>query len=485
MLTEATPDSGVVEVERLLLLAWIAGSRKQLDEARSWLRQAREGPYPAAALQTWTERVEQRLHGEMPAGEGTGNVPSILRAFLKGQEARWQGRGEEAIAAYRTALDSPAKPFARYALACLGQEDLAAVLASQPGWFLGVRCRARLARERFRRGEASSKEYLDALRHASDADYQDAAAEQFGRLATVLEQRQPEAASVRALVSLSIADVRARNAFRVALAVTVRRLPSAAARELLLEWSKCDDLNDEFRSLVGRQLLRWLLSAASDEEMRTAVVRLLPDEPLLTLVYQPAAPARDEPLLALRASSPSVRLWQAARTLGQPSTDPDRWSEEVRELRSHSRWKGLAQALLLQEAAQRGDVAAVLERLEEVEFWRSLRTPPRFILHALERLLAAQPGHPGWRHVLARWLPLWEQTELGAEGTTLAAHAGLTPLSSETAQPPPGVPDVPWFLHQAATVLRREDAIASLAFTRRALRTRPGPGDGSAGVSGT
>jgi hypothetical protein len=463
LLTEATPDSGVVEVERILLLAWIAGSRKQHDKARNYLSQAREGPYPAAALQTWTERVEQRLRGELPNEEGTGSVPSVLREFLRGQQLRLQGRREEAVSAHRAALDGPARPFACYALACLGQEDFAAVLASQPGWFLAVRCRARLAQERFRRGNASPAEYLDALRPAADAGYQDAAAEHFGRLAAFLQQRLTDAASVRELAADPNTDAPARNALRAALAMTARHLPSEAARDLLLEWSRRDDLNDELRALVGRQLLRLLLSGEGDAEMVSAVARLLPDEPLLTFANQPAP----------RAGNPALRLWQAALSLDQQSAGPERWREEVRELRSHSRWKGLAQALLLQEASRRGAVAAVLELLEEVEFWRGLQTPPRFVLRALETLVARQPGHPGWQRALARWLALWDKATLGAPGRSLAAHAGLMPLSGETAQPPPGVPTVPWFLHQAATALRREDAIAALAFTRRACALDP------------
>jgi hypothetical protein len=277
---------------------------------------------------------------------------------------------------------------------------------------------------------------------------------------------------VRELAAGPIADARSRNAFRAALAITALHLPSAAARELLLEWSKRDDLNDELRTLVGRQLLRLLLSGEGDEEMRSAAGRLLPDEPLLALVSHPTDPAR-EPLPALPVGTPSVRLWQAAQTLGRPSTEPERWREEVRELRSHTRWKGLAQALLLQEAARRGDVTTVLERLEELEFWRGLRVPPRFVLRCLEMLVAAQPGHPGWRRVLAGWLPLWDTSTLGTQGTTLAAHAGLEPLPGETAEPPPGIPAVPWFLHQAAVALRREDAISGLALTRRACAIDP------------
>ena len=84
---------------------------------------------------------------------------------------------------------------------------------------------------------------------------------------------------------------------------------------------------------------------------------------------------------------------------------------------------------------------------------------------ALESVAAA---HPSWRHSLSRWLQLWDLAALGAAGATLATQAGLTPVRGDTGQPPPGVPAVPWLLHQAARALGREEAIESLAFTRRA-----------------
>src|SRR5690348_2313888 len=92
LLTEAMPTSGVVWVEERLLLAWIAASQKQPDKARDLLRQAREGPYPAAALQAWTERVEERIGGERGGAVDTEQVPVAFHAFLKGQRARREGR---------------------------------------------------------------------------------------------------------------------------------------------------------------------------------------------------------------------------------------------------------------------------------------------------------------------------------------------------------------------------------------------------------
>ncbi len=327
LLSEVKPTSGVVWVEHRLLLAWIAVTQKQHDKGRDLLRQAREGPYPPSALQTWTALVEQRVRGESAGDEGAGRVPPALRDYLRGQQARLAGQAEQGIAAYRAALGSPvAQPFARYALACLGQDDLAALLASQPGLFLAVRCRARLAVERFRRREASSAEYLDVLQQAAVTGYEDAAAEHFRHLATALQQLQPDTAFVRELGASPNTDAAARNAFRAALELAMRRLPPAAARELFLEWSKRADLDEELRSLVGRQLLRvLLLDGASDDGASAAVECLLPGEPLLTLTGQPAAQARGlSPLLALRAGGAAIRLWQAAHTLAPKSAGPER-----------------------------------------------------------------------------------------------------------------------------------------------------------------
>ena len=447
LLAEAAPTSGVVWVERLLLLAWIAASQKQHDRAMELLQRASEGPFPAAALRAWMDWIERRGRGEI-IEESAETAWPPLRDFLAGQQARLQGRVEAAIAAYRAARESPlAQPFARYALACLGQEDAAALLASQPGLFLAVRCRARLAVERFRRREASPAECLDALQQAADNGYHDAAAEHFRHLAHVLHQRPADPSILRELAAAPLTDAAARNAFRAALEATVRHAPAAIAGALLHEWTQRADLDEELRALVSRQLLRCHLLSGERQ----------PSEDALRGLTLPAQ------------QTPAVQLTQAARALDSSSGVSEHWHEEVRPLRSQSRWKGLAQALLLQEAAQRGDVTAVLALLDEADAWRSLTAPPRFVLWALERLVAGQPSDPGWRRSLARWLQLWDVSALGAAGAALAAHAGLATLDAQTAEPPPGVPAVPWLLHQAARALGREDAGSALVWARRAL----------------
>jgi hypothetical protein len=472
LLLDAMPRSGVVWVERMLLLAWIAATQKQVEKARELVRQASTGPYPGAGLRNWTARIEQQLRGE---GRSEGErVPATVRNFVHGQQARREGRKEDAVTAYRAALGIPlAQPFARYALACLGQEDMAALLASQPGLFLAVRCRAWLAAERLRRREISPAEYLDALRHAEAHGYQDTAAEHFRRIAETLQQRQPDPTLVRELAEGPCEDAAGRNAFRAALELAVHRLPDAEARNRLLDWAKRTELPEELRTLVGRQLLRLWLRASEDEKLSAAVARLLPEEPLRMLVSRERQRPVQRTPVADASGSPAVRLWNRALRLDPQSADPQAWRDEVRELRTHPHWKGLAQALLLYEAALRGDTTGVLAILEEVDAWRGLRTPPRFVLSVLEYLVAAHPHHPGWRRGLARWLQLWAPSSLGSHDATLAAQAGLTPLRGDIAKPPAGAPAVPWLLHQAARALSRDDAIEALAFTRRALALDP------------
>ena len=141
----------------------------------------------------------------------------------------------------------------------------------------------------------------------------------------------------------------------------------------------------------------------------------------------------------------------------------------MRPLRSESRLRGLAQALLLQEAAQRGDASTVGALLDEVDPWRSFRSgPPRFVLHTLENVVTAQPAALVWKRSLGRWLQLWDAATLGPAGATLAALAGSTNTDAASAESPPGVPRVPWLLHQAVRALSRDDSEA-LIYARRAI----------------
>src|SRR5262249_17030604 len=142
----------------------------------------------------------------------------------------------------------------------------------------------------------------------------------------------------------------------------------------------------------------------------------------------------------------------------------------VASVRNQPRLQGLAQALLVSEAAQRGDVTEIAALLEDVDAWRGFHSgPPRFVLGALTSAVAAQPAHPAWRPSLGRWLQSWNPTPLAPEALRLAEIAGLTRPEPESAQPLPGQTPAPWFLHQAARAIGRDDYGSALVFVRRAL----------------
>ena len=478
LLDEAAPGSGVAQVERRLLLAWTLTTLKQYDRAGKQFEAAREGPYPAAALESWRVLLEGRRAGR-PATAAEAGRPPALTALLRGHEALGAGRSEEAAAAFREATPA-ALPFARYALACLGQDDPAAVLASQPGLFLALRCRAWAALDRFRQRQATPAELLDAVQQAASAGWKHPAADHFRRLAQALSLRQPTADDLRSFLAERPADpVARRNLSRAAVEIAVRRLPAAAALELLLEWSGSEDLADDLRPLLSRQLLRLLLmrrgaepASPPDEAVLAAVDRLSPGDGPAALVRSWLLPDTAAPLPAGADAPPIVRLWQAARAVVDGGSADDAWREEVRGLRSQGRLKGPAQALLLMEAAGRGDADAIAALLDETDAWRGFRSaPPRSVLEAVAAVVAAQPNHPGWRRGLARWVQVWDAAALGPMGATLAAQAGL-PAEGGSAVPPPGTPPAPWFLHRAARALGRDDAEA-LAYARRALQADP------------
>jgi hypothetical protein len=483
LLQEASPANGVVWVERYLLLAWAQAGGRQPERALASLRQAAQGPYPAAALRAWATLVEHRRRGTAPTPEEAGAAPT-LKDYLDGQRARLEGQSG-AAEAYRAALGSPAaQPFARYGLACLGQDDPAALLAAQPGLFLAVRCRARLALERFGRREISPAECLDALQQAATPGYRGEALDHFRRLAQALQQRQPALDELRALGAGGGEEdaARRRNFYRAALEQTVRRLPPGTALDLLLAWSQAGGMAEEteLRPALGRQLLRLVMlgrGAAPQavdgpraDAALAAVEALLPGEPLTALARVALRPGKADVPAAV-GEVPAARLWQAARSLaaGLPEADAERWRNEVRELRTEARLRRLAQALLLQEAAGRDDAGAVAALLEELDAWRGFGAgPPRFVLRAVESAVPARPDHPGWRRALGRWLQLWSPDALGPTGATLAVQAGLAQPPGD-AEPPAVAPAVPWLLHQAARALGREDAAAALTFVRRAL----------------
>ncbi|HZT80302.1 MAG TPA: hypothetical protein VFA26_08775 [Gemmataceae bacterium] len=475
LLEEAAPRGGVARVERCLLLAWALAALRQTEPAAEALKQAEEGPYPADALRAWRTLFELRS-GQMPPESVPSVPPPELAALVRGQEARIDGRREEALAALREALAVPAaQPFARYALACLGQDDFAAVLAGQPGLFLAARCRARLVLERFARRQASPAELLEALDQA--AGYRSPAADHFRRLAEALQKREPSAAEAR-----TVADGGAepdepirRNHLRAAVEMAGRRLAPAEALPLLLEWSRREEVRRDaaLRRAVGLLLLRSALLIPEAAALDRAA-GLLGQHPLLPLARSWLSPQQaeiptsgDDPTAAALA-----RLWQAAAALeGLASPEArEEWRRGVREVGANLRFQAAAQCLLVQEAARRGDAAALIELLEDTAVWQALRAgPPRFVGRAVAAVMEAQPRHPQLRQAVARWLTTWDAAALPPELQLLAAQLGVAPLRPDTAEPPPGVPAVPWRLHQAAVAMSRQDARTALAWVKRAL----------------
>ncbi len=430
-------------------------------------------------------------------------------------------------------MPAPAESaFARYALARLGRDDPAAVLASQPGLFLALRCRALAALDRFRKREATPAELLDALRQAASAGWIDPAADHFRRIAQALQLQRPTIEDLRSLTADRPTDPAVRRNLPAAgVELAVRRLPAPAALQLLLEWSELEDLPDALRSLIGRQLLRLSLmrlrtalsplspvdrgrgkgvrgegpeslpphprpltpeaggrgerkqplspeaegrgdDGPPDDALLAAAERLSPGNGLAALVRAWLRPDAAPPPAGTDA--PAVaRLWRAARALTDGIPVEESWREEVRGLRAEGRLKAPAQALLFLEAARRDDAAAVSALLDETDPWRGFRSaPPRFVMEAVLAVVAGQPNHPGWRRSLGRWVQVWGADMLGPTGGTLAARAGLPPPAGGTADPPPGTPPAPWVLHQAVRALGRDDAEA-LAYVRRALQADP------------
>jgi hypothetical protein len=477
-LADANPRGGVVQVERLLLLAWVLGTRGQADRAADHLRQAEAGPYPPAALQAWQRLFQQRRTPDWP------DAPGPSADWVAGQRARSEGRHDEAVAALRAVSSGgPLSPFARYALACLGQDDFAGVLAGQPGWFLAQRCRGRLALVRFCRREAAPGELLEALQQAEAAGYRIAGAEHYRRLALALKQRNPHADDLRRLADSPAAEgeAAARNARRAAVEIAAQLLPPAEALGTLLDWVRQGRVqtDDGLREPVGRQLLRLLLlcprGAGDTAEVLRAAEALVGRDPVVGLVREWLGVSDPATIAAVGGEAlPLVRLWRAAVALRDGVADPRRWREEVAAVRAHPPLRGVAQCLVLREAAVRRDVAAMITLLDDADAWRGFTSgPPRLATEAVTALAGAAASHPRWRAALARWLQVWDLDTLGPEARPLAVRAGLVRPDLATADLPPALPNVPWLLHQAAQAVLREDVREALAWVRRAQVVDP------------
>lgn len=445
VLREAMVSGGCVWVERQLLLAWTLAVQRKHEQAAECLRLAEQGPYPRPAIQDWRALLAFRRTGR----GNTGAVPPSCQEFVRGQQARLRGQIPVALENYRAASAGVCGPFARFALATLGEGDAASILAVGPGLFLAQRCRVLSALERFRHRECNSGELLGVLDQA--IGYQTPATEHFGTLARMLHQRQVSQEELRALVSTAEEGPARRNAFRVALELTLRS-PSG---ELLLDWAVDELLMErpELRALLARYLARVSL-LGREARLAHEANRLRPDDPLTRLALLAAGHPSDIP------SSPAGLLWQAMVELAVTDGD-DTWRDNVRRAGQEAPLRGVARVLLAQDAAQRGDLEALGAILDDADGWRDLVAPPRFLLRSLVAVAGNAP--PPWQRALGRWLGRWGP--LGDEGAILASLVG----QGDAAVPPPGVAPVSWLLHQAARCLGSEDFTKATRFTTQAL----------------
>ncbi len=439
LLRQAAPGSGVVQVERQLLLAWALVSQRKGEPALEALRRAAEGPYPAASLAHWRAVIEARLRGEpIPAAAAAPG----WRDYLKGQEARAAGRSDEAISHYRAAVAVPAvQPFATYALASLGETDRK---GSPPGLFFAVREHALQAAERFRLRQAQPGQFLEALDQAARAGVEAAAFDGYRRLARQLQEHA-------VTVDDQAAPPARRNSMRLALE-SISRVDAAQRQALLTAWARDADA-DDLRLALGRHLLRLALRQRDPSLLGPARPLLPADAAAAADVLLGVAPARE-------VDSAAVTLWRAASEPG---------SEKLQTGAYEGVYRAIRQAILLVDAARRADVQGVAALLEDLDAWRPFRPgPPRFSLAALEALVAAKPTYAGWARVLPRWEMLWDPKALGASAAVLAGAAG-----EPSGQPPAGVDPQAWFLYQASAALRRDDAPTAAAHLRRASDAHP------------
>jgi hypothetical protein len=436
LLVDARPASGVVWVERYLLLAWAQVGARRGEQARQTRQRASEGPYPACSLAEWGALIDARLANEVL----TSVHPPGWLAYVQGQEARAAGQRDQALEHYRAALANPSvQLFAAYALACLGQAGPSA----PPGTFFAARTRLWQAIERFRTREADAAQVSEAFVQAAGAGVDLAGFETYRQLV-----QSRSVADLAVLVSQASNPAIQRNALRLAIE-RVGRLSSTEARAYLVEWAAMPIVHaDDLRQAIGRCLAR-LAFHTHDRDAFALASPFLPSS-----VLHVGRVLLDNQQLA-DVDHPAVWLWQSAH---RPCAQ-ERSCEGI--------YRSIQQSLDLVDASRRMDVSAVFALIEDLDAWQEFSSgPPRFVLAALGALVASRLGHSGWRRVLSSWLQRWKHQKLGPEAATLAGIAGLS--GGQHGAPPAGVDAPSWFLHQAARALLREDASAALAFVARA-----------------
>lgn len=456
LLREADPTDGVLCAERQLLLAWVLAAQRQFDKALDAFDQASEGAYPEPALTAWRVQLEARQRlGNVPADWPTG----AWRTFVAGQQERAAGRTATAADRYREALQVPAVvPFARYALACLDQDDVASVLALMPGLFFAVRCRSRQAVLRFAKREIGPSELLETLRQADNGGHRSRGGEHYRRLANTLQRRPPNAGDLVNLAEFEDGSVARGNALRVVLEMT-GKLPEGEAGAVLRQLVEkgLPEEDAPLRTAFARAILREA-ALRRDVSLLDVAEGVDPSASVVAVVLRGEATTTDEP---------AAVIMRAARTLeqGQPIGDAER--ETLRGLLSAQRYRAVAVCLLTHDAAVRNEPMRVAELLEHADAWRGFRTgPPAWTRQTLLVLGGAHPTHPVWRQVLPRWLQVWPMEQLGAEAAALQTLAGVG-APGTTSEAPPGVDATAWAMHQASRALLRDEPRTALAFLRQ------------------
>ena len=480
-LREATPRGGILQAERALLLAWLLAGRRQFDEAQALLGQARAAFYPSPALEAWQALLHQRSGQDAAGLPAASLLAPAARAWVAGQTGRVSGaEPATVIASLHTARASPIlRPFARYALACLGQEDFTALLAELPGNFLAPRCRLWLTLARFCRREAPAAELLSALQQAATAGHGATgriAWQQFAQLLTDPARPPGELWPGEAVAE----DALTANRRRAAVERALQELAAEKALPLLVSWSRATGLRQDapLRKFVGLQLLRLLLvrkeTGPAPEELNEAA-ELLGSPVLPALVAGLRAPdsAGERSLDGQLPDNPRlaemVRLWQTALTL---THSPE---GTVPALDESGTAGILARSLRLYQAARAGAAAAVAALLEPVSEWSALSAgPPAFVVRALRSIRPGGSSAGRWQQAIAHWLQAWTPETLGVEGQSLGVQVGLSFPHPNTAEPPAGAEAAAWFLYQASQALGREDAVAALAWARRGLAQNTG-----------
>ncbi len=446
LLQDMPETSGVLEAEKLLLQAWLAANRKQDATALLLWEEARQRLYPPAALDAWQELLALREKGDLSLPDGLADAPS-LRSLFRAQQARAEGRSDEAITGYREALRYDVnQPWARYGLALLGADELNEVQTLATNVFLAARCRLWLALQKFAQRQITPEDWLTILQQQVGQGVRtNPTLEHFRLLGLALRQTRPQIETLQQLLDQAAArqGVERRNYLRAFLELCDRAAP-AAVKEVLPRESLGELWDDpRLRQELDRLRLRAALAGGDEPWTLARLSQRMADLP----ETEALVPARQ--LLGL---------------LGRPLTDADRAA--LAPLEAHPRWQGLAQVLLTHDALTRGDAADVARRLERLDSWSGLRFLPRALLAGLAKFVQARANLPVWKTVLPPWLQRVGPALAGpeAEGESLQALrivAGLVPAPTGPEPPPPGVEPALWYLHQAARLLGRREPLAA------------------------